>query len=172
MSVSKLQTEILKQKIIESFAAVPYPNGVIAPHECDKCLDLRETFVNENWQTIDSKILEENYSKMPLFSSEAFHYFLPAFLIYSLDNFNDNLVCQFTIYTLSSSEKEIKESYDYWQKYWQSRFENFTLEQINLIHEFLNLVEFKKDDGFYLYREYVETGKKMLKEFIEPALKS
>ncbi len=172
MSISKEQTETLKRKIIDVFADVPYPKGVIAPHHCDKCRELRKTFAHKNWKTIDSKILEENYSKMPLFSPEAFQYFLPAFLIYSLDNFNDNDVCEFTIYTLSESEKEIKENPDYWRKYFQNRFESFTLKQINLIHEFLSLVESKEDDNFYLYRESAETGKKIMKEFIEPTLKN
>lgn len=167
MSVSEEQLEILKQKVTSSFANVAYPKDEIAPHDCDECRGVRKAFANQNWKTINSKILEENYDKLPLFSPEGFHYFLPAFLIYSLTDFNDNLVCEYTIYTLSPSKKDIKERLNFWQY----RFEHFTLEQINLIYEFLDLVEMKKDDCFYSFEKQAVAGKKMLKEFIEPILK-
>lgn len=171
MSVSKTQLENLKRKIIEAFTDVSYPNGVIAPHECDKCRKLRKTFYRKNWKTIDSKILEENYSKLPLFSSEAFQYFLPAYLIYSLENFNDNDVCEFTIYNLSESEKELKENLDFYRKYFQERFGNFTMEQVNSIYEFLSLVESEENEDFEFLREHAKMGRKVLKEFIEPTLR-
>ncbi len=135
---------MLKQKVLQAFANVPYPKGILAPHECEECLELRETFKDQNWKTIDQKIIEKNYGQLPLFSSEAFHCFLPAYLIYSLENFNDNLICEFTIYALSPSKKDLKESFDYWKE----RFQYFTDEQMEMIYQFLDLVNENKDSYF------------------------
>jgi len=167
MSISESELEILKQKIALAFTNVSYPKAEIAPHDCDECREVSRTFANQDWKTISSKILEENYGNISLLSSEAFHYFLPAFLIYSLNNFNDNFVCEFTIYSVSPSKKDIKERLDFWQY----KFEHFSLEQINVVYEFLDLVEMKKDDYFHLLEKQIITGKEMLKKFIEPILK-
>lgn len=162
--------ESLKNRVLKSFADVQYPKGIIAPHECDECFDLRKTFKNQNWKTIDTKIIEENYSQLPLFSDEAFHYFLPAYLIYSLENFNDaddNMVCEFTIYGVSPSKTGIREDLDYW-KY---KFSNFTIEQINLIYDFLDLVKANESESFRFFDKIVDDGKVSLKTYIEPNLK-
>jgi len=166
MSIPKEQLETLKLKIIEAFADVPYPKGVIAPHECDECQDVRKTFAELDWKTIDQQILENNYDKLPLFSPEAFHFFLPAYLIYSLKHFEDkyNEVPEFTIYTLTP-DKSLKEN----PTCWQEKFENFTLEQFNLIYDFLDLA--KENKEFESFITNIKRGKERLKEFIEPTLK-
>jgi hypothetical protein len=167
MVTSEEQLEILKQKVKIVFADVPYPKGIIAPHECDECQEVRRTFKNKNWKTIEPEILEENFGIIPLFSSEAFHFFLPAYLIYSLEHFSEkyDTVCEYTIYAVTPDKKSIKNT----SNYWQEKFKEFTLEQMNCIYEFLDLV--REDENFERFIKEVETGKQNLKEFIEPLLK-
>lgn len=132
---------LLKGKVVEAFNDVPYPKGVLTPHECVECQDLRKTFENEDWKTIDKQIIEKNYGQMPLFSAEAFHYFFPSYLIYSLENFNDNFVLEFTIYALIPSKKDLKERFDYWKE----RFQYFSNEQMETIYQFLAIFNENKD---------------------------
>lgn len=168
MSVSQEQLENLKQKIIKAFEGVPFPQGIIALHECEECREVRKTFANKNWKTIEPEILEENFGIIPLFSPEAFHFFLPAFLIYSLEHFSDNdTTCEYTIYAVTpSKETAVKNAIDYWRR----KFENFSPEQLNCIYTFLDFV--KEDENFEYFFEQADEGKKFLKEFIEPTLKS
>jgi hypothetical protein len=165
MILSKENLDILKQNIIEAFYDVPYPKSSIAPHECEECREIRETFAGKNWKNIESKILEENYGIIPLFSPEAFHYFLPAYMVYSLENTRENYlneVFEFTVYTLVPS-KDIKEN----PSYWIERFRSFTPDQWNLIFEFLDAAEETKE----FEHINIERGKKRLKIFVEPNLK-
>ncbi len=152
----------LKIKIIASFDSVSYPKGNIVEHECDECFRVRNTFLNKNWKKITPKILEENYDKLPLFSPEAFHSFLPAYLAHSLENFVFENVCQFTLYSLTP-DKKIKTNPDWWQE----KFKYFTLEQINLVYEFLDIAK----EEFIHYEINIERGKQRLKEYVEPTIK-
>jgi hypothetical protein len=167
MSVSNQQLEALKQKILAAFADVPYPKGVITSHECPECFDVRETFAGQDWKTIAPEIIEENFGKISLFSPEAFHFFLPAYLIYSLEHFDEqyDTVCEFTIYAVAPSNKDIQSRCDYEQK----RFENFTTEQMNCIYEFLDFAE--ADENFESFVDEIRKGRQNLKKFIDPNLR-
>lgn len=166
MSVSENQLEKLKQRIFKAFEDVPYPKSTIAPHECDECRDVRKTFAGKNWKTIPAAILEENYGIIPLFSPEAFNYFLPAYLIHSLGNFGEkyDTTCEFTIYAVSPDNEDIKNRLDYWKQ----KFADFTTEQMNCIYEFLDFVRI--DENFESFVNEVATGRQNLKDFIKPNL--
>ena len=167
MPVQKNHLEALKKRIRKAFDDVPYPKGGIAPHECDECREVRETFSNRNWKTISAEVLEENHGIIPLFSPAAFQYFLPAYLMHSLDNFGENYdtVCEFTIYAIAPENKSIKMGLAYWQE----RFANFTAEQLSCIYEFLDLVRI--DENFANFVKIAAAGRQNLREFIEPNLK-
>lgn len=163
MAVSQHHLEALKQKIFASFENVPYPKGRIAPHECDECDDVCKTFKNKNWKTISPEILEENHGIIPLFSPEAFQYFLPAYLIYSLNNFHeDDTVCQFMLYSITPSNKDINESL----AYRRSKFVHFSSEQMSCIYEFLDLARI--DENFNNSAKEISIGRENLKTFIDP----
>jgi hypothetical protein len=166
MPVPKKHLEELKKKINAAFGNVPYPKESIAPHECDECREVRRIFAGKNWKTIEPEILEENHGKLPLFSPAAFNFFLPAYLIYSLDYFEEyDTVCEFTIYAVTPDNKAVRERLEYWQE----RFEHFTFEQMNCIYEFLDLVRI--DENFESLANEVATGRENLKEFIAPKSK-
>lgn len=137
----KDKLNLLRRSITEAFMDVQHPKGNLAPHDCAECQDLRKTFANKNWKNIDRKIIEKNYDQLPLFSAEAFHYFLPSYLIYSLENFNNNFVLEFTIYALNPSKKDLKGSFEYWKE----RFQYFSIEQMETIYQFLAIIDENQD---------------------------
>jgi len=88
---------------------------------------------------ITNKFIKENFDYLPLFSAEEFYNRLPAYIIYSLNNFDpDNEVCEFTIYGLSPG-KDYSEN-----EFWAMRYGLFNKVQLNLVLEFLVLISIDK----------------------------
>ena len=134
MAIANEKFEELQQKILRAFANVPYPEGKVAPHECDECHEVIELFADLDWKPINPEIIEEHHGSMSLFSPEAFNYFLPAYLIYSLKHFSeDDTVCEFTIYALTPNIEMIEEKEEKQIEFLRNKFQNFTREQINCI---------------------------------------
>jgi len=102
--VNKKQIESLKSSVIQAFGEVESPaKENIVEHECEECCGVRKDFTELKWQKASNELLENNYDKIPLFSPTAFNYFLPAYLLYTLRNFDDDFsdVCDFTLYALT-----------------------------------------------------------------------
>lgn len=156
--------ELLKSKVIKAFDNISKPKDVIAEHECEDCFEVRKAFSGKSWKQITPEILEENYDKIPLFSSESLHCFLPAYLIYSLEHFAEDEVCSFTAYSFMVKPDDVGKTIDWW-KY---RFQFFTKEQLHLVYEFMDLVV--QDEEFKIFVSELERGKKLLKAHIEPGL--
>lgn len=146
---NKEKIEYLKNEIFKAFANVEQPaKDNIALHECEECRGVREDFANVRWQEASDELLEGSYDKLPLFSPQAFNYFLPAFLIYTLDNFDDfySEVCEFTLYALTPEKSWIDEKGEI-SKWYKQKFAPFTLAQMNLIYQFLALA---KENPIYM----------------------
>ena len=94
----------LKNDIKEAFKDLDPPESTnIALHECEECAGVRQAFANLRWQELDEDFLKENFGVIPLFSPEAFRYYLPAYLLYTLENFDDKYseICEFTLYAIT-----------------------------------------------------------------------
>jgi hypothetical protein len=133
--------EHLKSEIIKVFAEVEQPaKDNIVLHECEECRGVRNDFTNVKWQKASGELLENNYDKIPLLSPEAFNYFLPAYLLYTLNNFNDDfsVVCDYTLYAITP-EKNWKDENGNISSYWKEKFSLFTTAQMNAIYHFLEL---------------------------------
>lgn len=158
-----MKLEELKNRIIEAWADVGRPTQRLVEHECDECHQLETAFANLEWKVISSDLLRENFDAQPLFSPEAFHGFLPAYLIYSLENFGEDDVSEFTIYTLSPGS-DIKAD----PRWWQRRFSHFQSNQFNLVYDFLTLALVEED--ITLDKTAISRGMDRLKQFVEPFL--
>lgn len=161
MSVSQTKLETLKAKVIEEFNNLTYPKGFITEHECEECFGVRKTFLNKDWKQITPRALQENYDKLPLFSPEAFHCFLPAYLIYSLENFTADEVCDFVVYGLMVRSDKNQDSTEYQKR----RFECFTKKQISIVSEFVDLAI--QSDEYDIFIQELERGKKLLEHINE-----
>lgn len=158
----------LKEKIIKVFDEVSIPKGSVAEHKCEECSEMREVFTGKEWRTLTPEILEANYDKLPLFSHEAYHCFLPAYLIHSLENFRDNsnldgdLVWEFTGYNFMYHGK--LEPND-WKL---NRYQNFSKEQLYTVYEFIDLLIQKEDYDEFIIQ--LKREKQFLADYIEPKL--
>jgi hypothetical protein len=127
--------------IIESiesvFADVPYPgDDRIAEHkDCPECDDIRAHFRGSKWRGHTVNELQQYQSALSLFTSEALHYFLPAFMLVSLgawdeaDDIPFSIMC---IFLPSDAESDASQ-----RQYRQERFEIFTQRQREAVASYL-----------------------------------
>ena len=136
----------------------------IALHQCEECRGVRKDFANVNWQEVSSELLENNYDKIPLFSPQAFNYFLPGYLLYTLNRFDYEYseVCEFTLYAVTPDKVWKKENGEI-SSYWIEKLRLFTFAQMNCIYQFLELA---RQNPIYKYTDMtsIERAFNRLKE--------
>jgi hypothetical protein len=149
----------LRDAILRTFGGEHCPpRGRIAPHECADCDALARAFAGVGWRKMPDGLIEAYASKLPLLSPEAFHYFLPAYLLYALDHFTpDAKPTEFVIYCLAVREQEHEEMIDCIRE----RSRPFTREEIDLAAAFLDLA--REDASLRRYHgEDIERGRQRL----------
>lgn len=80
-----LEQEIARE-VEEAFATVPYPGDdkiTNSPPEWEKALGVA-VFHGKHWRNISLDVLSNHRHSLKFFSSEAFHFFLPSYLIASV----------------------------------------------------------------------------------------
>lgn len=155
------KTEALKTKIRAQFSDVRQPSKAsITVCDCWECLALRDTFAGLDWKTVAPEVMEQNHH-LSLFSAEAFHYFLPAYLLHSLSCFSvGSDFLSTTAYSLTPGKEEPGQA-----EYWKDKFRFFTDEQIDSIFEFLDLV--RESAEMYRLHVYIDRGKKRLLNYLK-----
>ena len=103
METSQKQVEELRRKILATFPKTDPPLAEsITSHPCEECAGVTKDFGGVRWWSADDSLIDENFDKLPLFTPEAYHYYLPAFLLRALNEFDpDNLVVQFCLYDVT-----------------------------------------------------------------------
>jgi len=123
-------------EIEQTFEARPLPHP-IAECDCPGCRDLTADFYGRQWLEIDDAKLEANKS-LSFFAPKAFHYFLPAYLRYSLRHFNlGSEVCEFTVYALTPNLGREDPVRTAWLR---ERLSCFDRKQAEIVVRFLTLV--------------------------------
>ncbi len=80
----------LQQSIEQAFATVEYPgdnNITRCPYHCAECRRIAEHFKQTTWTGHSLEDLRNHHVALSLFTPEAFHYFLPAFMLVSLSGY-------------------------------------------------------------------------------------
>ena len=80
----------LKQTIEHAFLDVLYPgdnNITHCPYNCAECRRIADFFKGKEWRGQTAAELKNYHVALSLFTPEAFHYFLPAFMLVSLDSY-------------------------------------------------------------------------------------
>lgn len=142
----------VQERIRSAFlsAAQPEDNN-IAPHECEECDQIKSSFGGKKWMDLSQEVIAENYDKIPLFTPQAFHYFLPAFLIRSLEEFHPgSSILEFTLYSLSPTKTKPDD------RWYSERLASFTKDQISAVVGFLKLI--LNDERFYMFHKDAERG--------------
>jgi hypothetical protein len=151
----------LSQKLIEQIADI-FPERVptfpLINHECEECLELQDAFAGKSWKEISSELLKEHFSDLSLFSPEAFHAFIPAYLFHSIENLDgDDLVTEFTAYALLPDKLVDKDEGH--RNWWALRLSFFSDGQFNAILKYLDLVEATDE---YFDRALLKRGRQRL----------
>src|SRR4051812_25462182 len=104
--VREKEIESLRSSIVETFPAVSYPSdkdltyGTTAEER-----EIREAFQGMVWWDIPPSVLQRNYGSMAFLTPFAYHYFLPSYIMFSLDNFDsNNEVLMFTVFSLTPTK--------------------------------------------------------------------
>ena len=152
MGTRSNQLDELRQKFLAVFPKTdPPPPERITSHDCEECDGVRDDFRNLKWWSANSELIDDNFDDLPLFTPEAYHYFLPAFLLRALEKFEpDNLVLQFCIYNLSPTQTPAD---DPW---YSARLNQFAPEEISAISNFLECI--RDNEEFYDYHADAERG--------------
>jgi len=110
----------VRESIASAFKEVPYPgDDHIALHECLRCRELRDDLRGKSSQVLADSVLEHNCGDLALLSPTAFHYFVPAYMLYSL-NHPDSEVAFFTCQGLGMAG---------FDGFYLERFRLFSLQQ-------------------------------------------
>jgi hypothetical protein len=149
----RARVDEIKEAIRIAFAGAKRPaKRQIAEHKCEECKALTETFAPLKWDSIKPEIIESNFDQLPLFSVPAYHYFLPAYILRCLDDFDpSSIVCEFTIYSLSPALNTPEE-----RDWYEARQHQFTESETKAILAFLLLVQ--SIEAFIDFRSEAETG--------------
>ena len=125
-----MSSENVIQSIRSAFAKVVYPGDswIVSGSNDYEADEVHRNFVGRHWESFTRQELLDNYTALFFFTPQAFHYYLPAYLIASMDQlcYGDALA-NATMYSLSPHEGIHEEMES-----------QFFLERINLldIHQF------------------------------------
>lgn len=157
-SLAALRTDVLR-----AFGSAARPHEFqIAPHECEECQQLSADLAGVEWTAMSDALIEENPCGLSLLSPQAYAYFLPSYILYTLDHFtSEALASEMTIYSLAYNEPSNEEMAD-WQR---ERLKFITAEQLDVLQRFLQLVEADTDLGDYVGREEVAAARARLRQF-------
>lgn len=152
VETSPSQLEQLRRQILAAFPHTnpPAPENITS-HPCEECEGVTEDFRGVRWWCADDTLIDGNFDKLPLLTPEAHHYYLPAFVLRALAEFEpDEPVLQFCIYNLTPGSRPID---DPWRR---ARMNEFTPEQISAVAGFLAVV--LQDERFSHYYADAELG--------------
>ena len=95
---------VLKDLVRSTFSNSAFPRGTdAASHNCEECDEIRKAFGHQAPFSLPGEVLEYHHGSLSLMSPKAYHHFLPAYLIYAVDN-PASLVAQFSWFSLSPPE--------------------------------------------------------------------
>jgi|SRR5579883_867570 len=130
---------LLKKTIEDAFADVPYPgdeNITRCPYNCSECRRIALFFKGKPSTGYSAEELRGYHVALSLFTPEAFHFFLPGFMLASMDSYEKGDVIPDAIRFHFESSHEMRD-------YFNVRMSKLTSEQREAIIEYLILMERK-----------------------------
>jgi hypothetical protein len=133
--------ETLRQTIEQAFADVPYPGddriATCSRPECDECAGIRWGLKALTPDLISPYVLEYHHSALALLLPEAFHYFVPMYMCYSVEHPHSE-VAFFTRQNLGELDYE---------EFDLKRFCLFTAQQREAVIAFLEFLKTQEIEG-------------------------
>jgi len=99
--------QALKPKVYAAFDDTRFPgqSNLVDKRGCDDS-EVRDFYQFAEWQSIPDNAIAFNNASLSFFSPEAYQFYLPRYLIYSLDNYTSGeIVIDNTIYSLAPQMK-------------------------------------------------------------------
>ena len=122
----------VSQLLAEAFRNVPHPSkDEIVSHACDECFRVRDDFAPHTSLTFPGEVLEYHYDSLPLFTSEAFRYFIPGYISHVLSHPESQLAV-WVIERLQDLATQ--------DSFWSARATLFSEGEREAIREFLRFV--------------------------------
>lgn len=147
---------LLQKKIKQAFSQVEQPSPEkIVDCDCWECVAQKKIFSGQDKENLSEELIEK-CDTIALFSNEAFQYFLPCFLIYSLNHLEDNEY--FAKYVLNTVLPD-----NTTRSYWLSRLELFSEEQLKVVIEYIDYMRGKPD--IFYDQVAIEKGKIRLEKY-------
>ncbi len=129
----------LKESIQTAFSEVPYPgdNNIIhCSYNCRPCQEIIDYFKGKTQSGHSVEDLRDHHTALSLFTPEAFQFFLPAYMLASLESYD-------AIHLLPDS---IRFHFDFnleHRDHFRIRLEHFSPSQREVIIEFFRFMESK-----------------------------
>jgi hypothetical protein len=128
-----------------SNVAKPVNARSLAPHECPECEELAADLLPYCFREVPGELVEAHFGDLPLLGPLGFHYYLPAFLAYALENPDSN-VLEFAVIHLTPSKRSVNAT----PEYFSNRFGLFDSAQKAAIAAFFAEV---RDHNLYVAHE-------------------
>ena len=130
----------LRESIQSAFADVQHPGKDKTTKctwpGCPECEDISQTFGGKSALSVEDGVLAE-HTALPLFTPEAFHYFIPAYMLYSLRH-PDSDVAFFIRQGLGEAGIDT---------FYLERFRLFTVQQKQAVIAFLEFLRSQEIEG-------------------------
>jgi hypothetical protein len=155
-AMTSQQHELLRQEILDVFPKNDPPDSTnITVDDLGDSPQIRDSFNGIAWWLASNDILDRNADSMPLLTPEAFHHYLPAFLLRSLEGFErSNETLLYTVFSLSPTKTSRNDPR------FRARLNLFSPQQVSVVRKFLQLI--LADETMYnLY----ESAERALRKF-------
>jgi hypothetical protein len=142
----------LRTEILNTFAKSS-PPGVddLALDMSPDSMNLRSELGGIPWWEVTDTAIGRNYDNLPLLTPNAYHYYLPAFILSSLRNFESvNLVLVHTVFSLAPFKTSVDDLR------FKTRRELFTAQEVEVVVMFLQCIV--DDESMYSLYNDAERG--------------
>jgi len=126
---------IIIDRIKEVFPRIEPPDSVVGfSKRYPDYEEIQTVFTGMPWWEFNCNLVKDNFDKLSLLTSEAFHYYLPAYLLCALEDFDPfSTVLEFTIYSLMPDDSNDAQ-------FLKTRARHFTVDQKKVLIQFLLFV--------------------------------
>lgn len=139
--------EAVRQEIGAVFSDGVLPENVVC-HSCLECDEIGEAFRGKHWKDMGLEFLSRFRESLCLLSPEAFWFYLPAYMMVSLDHFDEaDIIPESIIYNLTPPTREHANIYE--MKHFLGRIEGFTEAQKKAIRSFIKFVRSRSPETFH-----------------------
>ncbi|MDA1273064.1 MAG: hypothetical protein O2960_03280 [Verrucomicrobia bacterium] len=133
---------VVKRKILAAFGGAPYPgeDNLVADQSGfdPECTEVASAFGGQKWQDVSIDLVRRFKEALPLFTPEAFAYYLPAYMVACADDYRGvDVAVDSVIFNLTPPEPRSGWQWDFFL----ARAGRFAVAEADAIVSFLELIQ-------------------------------